>query len=284
MPSKVGIIGGTGLYELPELTIKERVKIETPFGFPSDDLVVGEYRGREVVFLSRHGRGHRFIPSEINYRANIFALKMLGVDTILAVSAVGSMKEEHKVGNVVIPDQFIDLTKVRNSTFFGKGVVAHVAFADPVCPELFSIVGKIVQDGSLGAVGGTYVTIEGPQFSTYAESQLYRSWGVDVIGMTNATEAKLAREAEICFVTIALVTDYDCWYKHEEKVTASAVIQQLRRNTKTAKSILTQMIPLIPQDRKCNCRSALADALVTDLKSLPSDVKEKFSVLISKYL
>lgn len=281
----IGIIGGSGLYEMEGLTEVEEVEVATPFGPPSDRYIVGKLLGRKVAFLARHGRGHRLSPSELPFRANIYGFKKLGAEWILSVSAVGSMKEEIKPLDVVIPDQFFDRTKGRVSTFFGEGIVAHVGFADPFCPILSEVLYQAgVKAGAVVHRGGTYICIEGPQFSTRAESQIYRSWGVDVIGMTNLQEAKLAREAELCYATLAMVADYDVWHEVEEDVSVEMVVANLRRNTETAKAIIRAAVSLIPMERGCPCPSALKDAIITVKEAIPAEVRRKLSLLIGKYL
>ena len=276
----VGVIGGSGLYSMEGLQSVREVRVRTPFGPPSDVITVGTIDGTRVAFLSRHGRGHRFNPTEINYRANIYALKSLGVSRVISVSAVGSMKESIKPGDVVIPDQFIDLTKRRASTFFEGGAVAHVAFGEPVCGD---IARTLATTGTgLGAsihCGGAYLCMEGPQFSTKAESRLYRQWGVDVIGMTNMPEAKLAREAELCYATMALVTDYDCWHETEEAVTVEAILATLHNNVELAKRILRVVIPSMGEFTDCPCQYALDNAIVTAQKSLTATVRKKLALL-----
>jgi 5'-methylthioadenosine phosphorylase len=283
--AEIGIIGGSGLYSMPGLTNVQEVTVQTPFGEPSDAFVLGTLEGRKVAFLARHGRGHRILPSELNFRANIYAMKDLGVERIFSVSAVGSLKEEHKPTDFVVPDQFIDRTFHRVSTFFGHGIVAHVGFGDPVCPE---VAGSIVQSckdiGVVGKSGGTYVCMEGPQFSTKAESNLYRSWGADVIGMTNLQEAKLAREAEICYATMAMVTDYDCWHPEHDSVTVEQIVKVLNTNAENASKVVKQAIALIPKDRKCKCGSALQFALLTDPTKIPAVTRQKLALLLDKYL
>jgi len=259
--------------------------VETPFGEPSDAFVLGELEGRKVAFLARHGRGHRLLPSELNFRANIYAMKKLGVERIVSVSAVGSLKEEHKPTDFVIPDQFIDRTHHRVSTYFGDGLVAHVAFGDPVC----ATVGKAVADGCakegvVGKRGGTYVCMEGPQFSTRAESNLYRSWGADVIGMTNLQEAKLAREAEICYATVAMVTDYDCWHEGHDDVTVEQIVAVLHQNAANACKVVKAAVAAMPRERECGCASALKYAILTDRKLIPAETKAKLDLLVGKYL
>ncbi|HUJ78887.1 MAG TPA: S-methyl-5'-thioadenosine phosphorylase [Nitrospiria bacterium] len=276
----IGVIGGSGLYQIESLRQLREVRVRTPFGAPSDAYLVGELSGVKIAFLSRHGRGHRLMPTEINYRANLFGLKQLGVRQVISVSAVGSMKESRHPGEIVIPDQFIDLTKQRVSTFLGRGVVGHVGFGDPVCPELAARLEEA--GGRIGATvhrGGTYVCIEGPQFSTRAESDLYRSWGVDVIGMTNATEAKLAREAQLCYATVALITDYDCWHQTVEPVTVEAILQLLHLNAELAKRLIAEAVPKIPEVRACACGSALRDAIVTRPDAITAETGRLLAVL-----
>ena len=273
------------MYAMPGLTAVREERVDTPFGEPSDAFVLGELEGRKVAFLARHGRGHRLLPSELNFRANIYAMKKLGVERIISVSAVGSLKEEHKPTDFVIPDQFIDRTFHRVSTFFGDGLVAHVAFGDPVC----ATVGKAVADGCaregvVGKSGGTYVCMEGPQFSTRAESNLYRSWGADVIGMTNLQEAKLAREAEICYATVAMVTDYDCWYEGHDDVTVEQIVAVLHQNAANACKVVKAAVAAMPRERKCGCASALEHAILTDRKLIPAETKARLDLLVGKYL
>ena len=282
---EIGIIGGSGLYAMPGLTgLREHV-IETPFGAPSDAYMIGELDGRPVAFLARHGRGHRILPSELNFRANIYGMKMLGVEYILSVSAVGSLKEEHKPTDFVIPDQFIDRTFARQGTFFGDGIVAHVGFGDPVC----AVVAKAFADacaevGVVGTLGGTYVCIEGPQFSTRAESNLYRSWGADVIGMTNLQEAKLAREAEMSYATLAMVTDYDCWRAGHDDVTIDQVIAVMHANSANAGKVVRAAVALLPKGVRSPFCEALKFAIMTDKALIPAATKEKLDLLIGKYL
>ncbi len=280
---RIGVIGGSGFYELLENPREERVT--TPFGDPTDTIAIGEIGGREVCFLPRHGKGHRVMPSDLPYQANILAMKQLGVEWIISASAVGSMKEEIEPTHIVIPDQFYDRTRHRRSTFFGDGCVAHVAFADPICPDLAAIVAQAGRD--VGAViheGGTYLCMEGPQFSTRAESLVYRSWGVDVIGMTNLQEAKLAREAEICYCTMALATDYDCWYEGEEDVTIEQVLEYMNKNVETAKKIVEAAVQRIPDERNCMCAGALENAILTAPDAIPPETKEKLRDIIGKYI
>ena len=283
--AEIGIIGGSGLYEMEGLTDKIRVVIKTPFGQPSDAFVLGRLNGRSVAFLARHGKGHRILPGEINFRANIWGMKKLGVTRIIAVSAVGSMKEDHHPGDVVFPDQFFDHTKNRKSTFFGEGVVAHISFADPVCPDLRQTLLKSAREcGSNVYDGGVYICIEGPQFSSRGESLIYRRWGVDVIGMTNATEAKLAREAEICYSTMALVTDYDCWHQSMEAVSVEAVLEVLQKNIALSKKIIQNAIPLVSENRTCFCESALRNSVITSMNAIPGKTRKKLDLLLGKYL
>lgn len=282
--ASIGIIGGSGLYSMPGFAAHEEIRLETPFGDASDSYVVGQLEGKEVAFLARHGRGHRISPSELNFRANIYGMKMLGVERILSLSAVGSLREEHAPLDFVIPDQFFDRTRGRVSTFFGGGVVAHVSFADPVCPQLTVLVHRsAAQVGINGKAGGTYLCMEGPAFSTRAESNLYRSWGMDVIGMTNLQEAKLAREAEICYVTIAMVTDYDCWHEEHDAVTVDQIIQNLTRNAENACKLVRHVVSAMPAARTCKCGSALKHAIITDRAAIPQAIKDKLGLLIGKY-
>ena len=285
----IGVIGGSGLYEIEGLTDVRDVKLDTPFGIPSDTYVTGILGGAKMVFLPRHGRGHRLLPSEVNYRANIYGMKTLGVEHIISVSAVGSMKEEIVPGHIVIPDQFFDRTQgKRASTFFGDGVVGHVQFADPVCPELSPLLADAArQVGATVHQGGTYVCIEGPNFSTRAESNIYRSWGVDIIGMTNLPEARLAREAEICYGTVALATDYDCWHEGHDDVSVDAVIAIIQQNVATARNIIqatTELIVKQRQQRTCPCAEALKFAIMTDKSLIPNKTKQSLEPIIGKYL
>ena len=280
----LGVIGGSGLYELPGMTDVRWRRVRTPFGDPSDEYCVGLFGGRPVVFLPRHGRGHRIAPSELNFRANIWGLKSLGVEWVVSVSAVGSMKEAIRPLDLVIPDQFVDFTKRRVSSFFGDGIVAHVGMADPVCPHLASALEKAAREtGATVHGGGTYVCIEGPQFSTKAESRIFRSWGVDVIGMTNMPEAKLAREAELCYATLALATDYDVWHASHEAVTVEAVVQNLLRNVETAKDVLRRLIPGVAPPRTCPCPSLLANAVITRPAAFPLATRRRLDVILGKY-
>ncbi len=283
--AEIGIIGGSGLYEMPGLTERAEVAVDTPFGPPSDPYVLGMLEGKRVAFLARHGRGHRLMPTEINFRANIFGFKKLGVKRILSASAVGSLRIDHKPMDFVLPDQFLDRTRNRISTFFGNGIVAHVGFADPVCKQL----GDFVQTGAKAIDfpvkrGGTYVCMEGPAFSTRAESTLYRSWGMDLIGMTNLQEAKLAREAEICYLTIAMVTDYDCWHEEEEPVTVEMLIACLTKNSENARRLVKSTVKVLPEQFDCPCQHALKTAVLTDLSTLAPEVKERLRPIIGKYL
>ena len=282
---RTGVIGGSGLYAMEALQVHEERRIDTPFGEPSGPLVLGEIGGHPVAFLARHGQGHRLMPTELNYRANIFAMKLLGVRRILAISAVGSMKEAYAPTHVVVPDQFIDRTRHRPDTFFGDGLVAHVSLADPVCPVL----AKKLADATAAAGGtvhrgGTYICMEGPQFSTRAESNTYRQWGVDVIGMTNLQEARLAREAEICYSTLAMVTDYDCWHESEEDVTVEAVIAVLHENAALAQEVVKRVVAGETDDGGCSCASALQTALITDRSTIPAATLKRLAPIVSKYL
>ncbi len=281
----LGVIGGSGLYELPGLAAVERVRVETPFGDPSDELVVGRLGGTRLVFLPRHGRGHRLLPSELPFRANLWALKHLGCEWIVAVSAVGSLREEIAPGHVVVPDQFIDRTHGRASTFFGRGIVAHVQFADPVCPVLSrALVEAARAEGATVHAGGTYVCMEGPQFSTRAESHLYRSWGAHVIGMTNLQEAKLAREAEICLATLALSTDYDCWNTAHGDVEIEAVLAVIAANVDLARRTIARLAGRLPERRGCPCPEALRGAIVTDRAAIPAAVRRDLAPILGRYL
>ena len=283
--AEVGIIGGTGLYEMEGFTDVREVPVETPFGPPSDSFRVGSLDGRQVAFLPRHGRGHRILPHELNFRANVFAMKKLGVQWILSVSAVGSLKERYEPRHVLVPDQFIDRTRRRESTFFGRGLVAHVAFAHPFCRNLSKVMADACADaGATHHVGGTYVCMEGPQFSTLAESQLYRSWGADVIGMTNLQEAKLAREAEICYATLAMVTDYDCWHPEHDAVTADQIMRVLAKNAETAKAVLQAAVRRLPVPRDCECATALRYALITPPELVPAAVKRELEPIVGRYM
>jgi 5'-methylthioadenosine phosphorylase len=281
----IGIIGGSGLYTMPGFEAEQELMIESPWGMPSDNYVAGRLAGKDVVFLARHGRGHRIMPSELNFRANIHGFKTLGVDRIISLSAVGSLKEEHRPLDFVIPDQFFDRTMGRVSTFFGDGLVAHISFAHPICPQLSDVVGSACEmAGVTGKRGGTYLCMEGPAFSTMAESNVYRSWGMDVIGMTNLQEAKLAREAEICYVTVAMVTDYDCWHPEHDAVTVTDIIANLTKNAENAAKVVASAIANMPLERTCKCGSALKHALITNPAAVPEKTKQKLELLVGKYL
>lgn len=281
----IGIIGGSGLYDMAELTDREEKQIGTPFGEPSAPYVLGTLRGKRVAFLARHGPGHRLLPSELNYRANIFGFKVLGAEYILSASAVGSLKEQYQPLDLVIPDQFLDRTRGRVSTFFGRGLVAHVGFAHPFCKHLSDIAYRAGQAAAATVhKGGSYVCMEGPQFSTLAESQLYRSWGMDIIGMTNLQEAKLAREAEICYTTIALVTDYDSWHPDHDHVTVDMIVANLKQNARTAQEVIAGAVGMLPFERTCQCASALKYAIITHADAIPAGVKQELGPIVSKYL
>lgn len=283
--SITGVIGGSGLYHMEGLTQVSEVEVDTPFGKPSDVLIQGRLGDANLLFLPRHGRGHRWLPSEVNFRANIFALKKLGAERIIGVSAVGSLREEIAPGHLVVPDQFIDRTTHRPSTFFGGGIVAHVSLADPFCPALSrQLIDAAVQAGGKVHRGGTYLCMEGPQFSTRAESHLYRSWGAHVIGMTNLQEAKLAREAEICFSTLALATDYDCWNQAAGDVEIEHVLQVLAQNVQLAQKTIGRLVGLLPDERSCGCASALKNAIITDRARIPEGVRRDLEPIIGKYL
>ncbi len=282
--AEIGIIGGSGLYSMPGLTDAREKALETPFGAPSDSFILGNLEGRKVAFLARHGRGHRLLPSELNFRANIYAMKMLGVEQILSVSAVGSLKEEHKPTEFVIPDQFIDRTYLRTSTFFGNGIVGHVAFGDPVCGTVATAAARACSEvGVVGKLGGTYICMEGPQFSTRAESNLYRSWGADVVGMTNLQEAKLAREAEICYATVAMVTDYDCWHPNHDSVTIEQIVAVLHQNAENAARVVRATVAALPTQRTCACVNAAKYAILTQPSAIPPEAKERLKLLFGKY-
>src|SRR5215475_13936996 len=270
---------------MPGFSDVEEVRQQTPFGDPSDAYVLGTLEGRKVAFLARHARGHKLLPSELNFRANIYGFKQLGVERIVSVSAVGSLKEEHKPLDFVIPDQFFDRTRHRVDTFFGDGIVAHVAFGDPVCPELAKTVTAACKKAEVNAKqGGTYLNMEGPQFSTKAESNVYRSWGMDVIGMTNLQEAKLAREAEICYVTVAMVTDYDCWHPHHDSVTVDQIVAVLLKNAENACSVVRETVAAMPKEKACKCGSALAHAILTDPAKIPAATRERLKLILGKYM
>ena len=284
---RIGVIGGSGLYAFADLTEAREIAVDTPFGAPSDAIVVGALDGVPVAFLTRHGRGHRLLPGDINYRANVYALKSLGVTRVLSASAVGSMKEAIRPRDVVLPDQFIDRTHGRASTFFGGGVAAHVAFADPVCPVTRAALSQAARaSGAAVHDGGTYLCMEGPAFSTRAESLLHRSWGVDVVGMTNATEAKLAREAELCYATLALVTDYDCWHADEEAVSVGAVVENLKANAALAAATIRAAAVALAKtpERACGCAEALAGALISSPAAIGADVRARLGILLDKYV
>jgi len=285
MKPAIGIIGGSGLYSMPGFEAHEEVLLDSPWGRPSDEYVVGKLAGKDVAFLARHGRGHRISPSELNFRANIYGFKQLGVERIISLSAVGSLKQEHAPLKFVIPDQFFDRTRGRVSTYFGEGLVAHISFAHPICPQLAGVMHQACLSAGVDAAkGGTYLCMEGPAFSTYAESNVYRSWGMDVIGMTNLQEAKLAREAEICYVTVAMVTDYDCWHEEHDAVTVSDIIANLTKNAENAAKVVSAAVAAMPADRECKCGSALAHALITDPKTVPEITRKKLELLVGKYL
>ena len=283
--TKIGIIGGSGLYQIDGLEDIKEVKVKTPFGEPSDSYIVGALEGVEVVFLPRHGRGHRILPTELNYRANIYGMKKLGVEQIISISAVGSFREELKPLDIVLPDQFVDRTnQARKTTFFGSGIVGHISFAEPVCADLKKTIFNAGKGLGLNLHNkGTYLNMEGPVFSTKAESHLYKGWGMDIIGMTNMPEARLSREAEICYATIAFVTDYDCW--HEEIVTIDMVIANLTRNIETAKKLIKKVVPIIAKTKiDCACKDALKYAIITDKKLIPGRAKKDLDIIIGKYI
>jgi 5'-methylthioadenosine phosphorylase len=283
--AEIGIIGGSGLYNLPGIERVREVRIATPFGKPSDAYILGNLEGRKVAFLSRHGRGHILLPAELNSRANIYAFKKLGVERIISVSAVGSLQEDYRPMDMALPAQFFDRTRQRASTFFGDGLVAHISFDAPVCPTVVDVLAGACKDvGVRCHTGGTYLCMEGPAFSTKAESNVYRSWGMDLIGMTSLPEAKLAREAEICYATLAMVTDYDCWHPQHDAVTVNAIIEYLQRNVENSQRILLKAIRAMPQQRDCKCASALAHAIFTDRRRISPRAKKKLSLLLGKYL
>ncbi len=285
MTVHIGIIGGSGLYDMAELTDRDEVSLATPFGDPSGPYVTGMLRGRRVAFLARHGAGHRLLPSELNFRANIYGFKLLGVERIFSASAVGSLKEELNPQTLVIPDQFFDRTRGRISTFFGRGLAAHVSFAHPVCAALGDVAFEAATAcGARVVRGGTYVCMEGPQFSTLAESRLYRSWGMDVIGMTNLQEAKLAREAEICYATLALVTDYDCWHPGHDSVTVEMIVANLTQNAAMAQKIIADAVGRVPSARSCECAQALKTAIITRPDAIPEKTKQELAPIVGKYL
>jgi 5'-methylthioadenosine phosphorylase len=283
--AEIGIIGGSGLYNLPGIARVRAVRLATPFGRPSDAYVLGELEGRKIAFLSRHGRGHTLLPTEVNSRANIYGFKKLGVQRIISVSAVGSLKEEYRPTDMALPAQFFDRTRLRPSTFFGEGLVAHVSFDKPVCSTLVETLAAACKEVGVPChQGGTYVCMEGPAFSTKAESNVYRSWGMDLIGMTSLPEAKLAREAEICYATLAMVTDYDCWHPEHDSVTINVVLGYLTKNVANSQNILLKAIRALPRERNCPCASALAHAILTDRKSISPKAKKKLALLVGKYL
>src|SRR6202451_828561 len=283
--AEIGIIGGSGLYAMNGLTKTREVTVKTPFGEPSDAIVLGMLEGKRVAFLARHGHGHRILPSEINFRANVYAMKLLGVQRIISVSAVGSLLEDLRPGEFLVPDQFFDRTRNRISTFFGEGLVAHVGFDKPTCGQVSSVLADAsVHCGVKVHRRGTYVCIEGPQFSTLAEANMHRQLRFEVIGMTNVTEAKLAREAEICYATIAMITDFDCWHPDHESVTASQIIATLVQNAENAQKVLREAVRAMPEGRSCKCGAALKHALVTDMKLVPKATKKKLEAIIGKYI
>jgi len=284
-PVKLGVIGGSGVYEMEALTDIEEVKLQTPFGEPSDAIIVGTLSGRRVAFLPRHGRGHRISPTELNSRANIFALKSLGVERIVSISACGSLREDFAPRHIVIPDQIFDRTRGRPLSFFGGGLVVHISFAEPFCPDLSQALYQAVKaTGATVHKGGTFVTIEGPRFSTKAESNVFRQWGMDIIGMTAVPEAQLAREAEICYATMAHVTDYDVWHETEETVTVEAVVKNLLANAEVAKQAIQNLVPTLPETRTCECQHALRNAIITNRQMIPEQVKKDLELLIGKYV
>jgi len=284
LTKRIGLVGGSGLYALPGLVVAEEVRLETPFGAPSDAFVLGSLAGVPVAFLARHGRGHRFLPSEVNYRANVWGFRKLGCSYLVSSSACGSMKVEYAPTDIVLPDQFLDLTKGRPSTFFGEGCVAHVSFSHPVSAHLLDALQKAAAETvAVAHRGGTYACMEGPQFSTLAESRLYRSWGVDVIGMTNATEAKLCREAEIDYATMCLVTDYDCWHEEEAPVSVEAVLAVLKKNAETADRVLARAVASLDPERPPDCDGAMRFAVLSDPAGVPSEARERLSLLMERY-
>ena len=285
MTAEIGIIGGSGLYSMPGFEMQQEVHVQTPWGDPSDAYIVGKLSGKDVAFLARHGRGHRITPSELNFRANIYGMKKLGVSRIISLSAVGSLKEMHKPLDFVLPDQFFDRTRGRVSTFFGEGLVAHISFSHPICPQLSDVVFHACHTSGVEATrGGTYLCMEGPAFSTLAESNVYRGWGMDVIGMTNLQEAKLAREAEICYVTVAMVTDYDCWHPDHDAVTVTDIIANLTKNAENAAKVVQATVAAMPAARECKCGSALSHAILTDRTKIPEAARKKLELIVGKYL
>ena len=282
--AEIGVIGGSGLYSMSGLSDTREILVKTPFGNPSDKIVVGTLEGKRVAFLARHGRGHRILPTELNFRANIYAMKLLGVERIISVSAVGSLQEELRPGEFLVPDQFFDSTKGRRSTFFGEGLVAHVGFDKPTCPQLSTVLADACVSAAVPVHRkGTYINMEGPQFSTLAEANFHRAMKFDVIGMTNATEAKLAREAEICYATVAMITDYDCWHPGHESVTVAQIIATLNQNATNAQNVLREAIKTMPAERRCKCGTALAHAMLTDFKLVPAKTKKNLAAIIGKY-
>ncbi len=282
---RIGIVGGSGLYDMAELTDREEREVATPFGAPSAPYVVGTLAGRRVAFLARHGAGHRILPSELNFRANIYGMKALGVEWLVSASAVGSLQERYRPRDIVVPDQFFDRTRGRAGTFFGRGIAAHVSLAHPVCSTLCRLAGDAASRvGATVHRGGTYLCMEGPQFSTLAESRLYRSWNMDVIGMTNLQEAKLAREAEICFATLALVTDYDCWHPEHDEVTVEMVVEILQENALTARKTIAELVSRLPIERGCECGTALAAAIITRPEAIPAETRTELAPIIGRYV
>jgi 5'-methylthioadenosine phosphorylase len=284
---RIGVIGGSGLYQMEGMTVREERRISTPFGEPSDAYIIGELEGMSVAFLPRHGRGHRLLPTELNYRANIYGFKVLGVEELVSVSAVGSMKIDYKPTDIVVPDQFFDRTRHRVDTFFGNGLVAHVSLAKPICPRLIDVaVDAARAAGATVHRGGTYVNMEGPQFSTRAESEIYRQWGVDVIGMTNLTEARLAREAEICYVSLSMITDYDCWHETEEAVSGEAVMEVVRQNVKMSQDVVRQMLKRVAggHTRDCVCAEALKYSLITERSMIPAETLKALAPIVGRYI
>jgi 5'-methylthioadenosine phosphorylase len=282
--AEIGIIGGSGLYTMAGFSDVHEVSLETPFGAPSDPYVLGTLAGRKVAFLSRHGRGHRFMPTEINYRANIHGFKQLGVERVLSLSAVGSLKQEHRPLDFVIPNQFVDRTRHRVDTFFGDGLVVHIGFGEPVCGEVASVAVEACRRAGVNVKsGGAYLNMEGPQFSTKAESNLYRSWGMDVIGMTNLTEARLAREAELCYATVAMVTDYDCWHETHDSVSVDQIVAVLVKNAEHACTVVREAVAAMPKTRSCKCASALKNAIITQKNTVPAATLERLRLLVGKY-
>ena len=283
--AEIGVIGGSGLYGMSGLSNTRELRVKTPFGDPSDKIILGTFEGKRVAFLARHGRGHRILPTELNFRANIYAMKLLGVQRIISVSAVGSLQENLRPGEFLVPDQFFDSTKGRISTFFGNGLVAHVAFDKPTCGQLSTVLADACVSVAVPVHRrGTYINMEGPQFSTLAEAHFHRAQKFDVIGMTNVTEAKLAREAEICYATVAMITDYDCWHPEHESVTASQIIATLHQNAANAQNVVREAVKTMPAERKCKCGSALAHSLITDFKLVPAKTKKNLAAIIGKYM